>query len=188
MPINFKFIKLKMFPTDFRLSPRRPALTKALLVINSVYLRSVQLSDLSEGGAGVIVDQAFLPSTNGHITLRLTHHQKSYLIQARLKVVTCRAINEGQFQLGLQFTRFMQSTASARRLLGEWENPNLESSPGTERRKSSQIELVIEMKRRLVEIMSSPDRRARSSASGVMQTLYQMEAAIPKRRSEDGAC
>lgn len=176
-----------MLSNDVRLSPRRPALTKALLVINSIYLRSVQLSDLSEGGAGAIVDQVFSPGTHGNITLRLTHHQKSYLVQARLKVVTCRPINEGQFQLGLQFTRFMQSTASARRLLAEWENPNLESSPGTERRKSSQIELVVEMKRRLVEIMSSPDRRARSAASGVMQTLYQMETAIPKRRSEDRA-
>lgn len=177
-----------MLSSDFRLSPRRPAITNALLVINSVYLRSVQLSDLSEGGAGAIVGQEFLPNTNGHITLRLTHNQKSHLIQARLKVVTCRSVNEGQFQLGLQFTRFMQSTVSARRILGEWENPNMDSPLGTERRKSSQAQLVGEMKRRLAEILSSPDRRARSVASGLMQTLYQMETAIPKRRSEDGDC
>lgn len=174
-----------MISDDLRLSPRRPTLTKAMLVIDAESLRTVEVVNLSEGGAGLLVGREFPTDAKGHITLRLTHHQKTHLIQARLRVANCRAINEEQFHLGVQFTRFLQSTQSARHLLSGWEAPLSEVAPDAERRKQSFLDLTHVAMRNLTEILASPDRRARSAASRTLQTLHQIEKAIPKRRRRD---
>ena len=154
-----------MTESNSRTNPRHAVLTAAQLALKDMRLGSVEVVDLSEGGAGVILGQAAPLETKGHITLRLLHDDHQHLIQAECRVTNCCAINDKQFHVGLQFTRFMQPSSQHQRLLTEWQAPTPNNHTGPERRRQSYLDLTHATMRSLAEILSSTDPRARSAAS-----------------------
>lgn len=176
-----------MTSIDTRLSPRHTTVTEAKMVVNDIHIGSVEVIDLSEGGAGLLVKHTFEVGAKGHIALILLNHEGSHLVQAEFRVANCQPLKENQFHLGLQFTRFLQSSEHSRQLLKDWDHAPVENIPGTERRKQSYIDLTHATMRSLAEILSSTDPRARSAASRAMQSLKLMEEAIPKRRRQDSS-
>ena len=165
-----------------RRAERRAIQLRGKLVFGSQAMESIEVTDLSEAGAGVVTPIAYPLDAQGTLILLMPESARENWLQIECRVVSCRELGEQSFQVGIQFLRFLQPTPVALRLLRDWAP---EDEPEQERRLASQRDYVIATRRALSDALASSDPRARNAANRALQYLTLLDDALPRRRRDD---